>query len=218
MMKFDSAGEWKSYCFNTHKAYLKSKYFRCWLREKKIDVFNYSSLNKKDESQIMKTIGNMLKICSPGSKIRMFRRKFSELGFAARNGSLSGEKILKMAKKSRIKNKNCNAGIFLVNSRASSGKNLLNFGDALTYVSDGVVIFTFDPSVRYPKRFFKREVAHEICHLLGLNAHHKDTAVKGYGKEAKCIMDYNAPSEVLCNKCKDGLLSFWDGVNHAAQQ
>lgn len=218
MMKFDSVGEWKNYCFNTHKKYLKNRYFRCWLRKKRIDIFDYTNLNKKDADQIRKTTENVLKLCNSESKIRLFKRKFSELGFAVQNGSLSGKKILEMAKKSRIKNRNCNANIFLVNSRARSGKDALKFGDAMTYVSDGVIIFTFDPSVKYPKKFFKSEVAHEICHLLGLNAHHHGTKVEGYGKEAKCVMDYNAPSEILCHKCKDGLLSFWEGIAYAAKQ
>lgn len=58
-----------------------------------------------------------------------------------------------MVKKSRKKDKKCIACIFLVNKRVKSNVGLLKFGDALTYVSDGITIFTFDPSIKYPNKF-----------------------------------------------------------------
>ena len=212
MMKFSSKEEWKEYCFSNHKTYLKNKYFRCWLKQKKVDIFNCSRL-KKEELRLIKTaIGNALRLCGKGSKISI--NNGINLDFAVKNGNIDGARVLSMIKKSR-KGK-FHAGIFLVNRQVKSGRNVLNFGDALTYVSDGVTIFTFEPDVKYPKKFFRNEVAHEIYHLLGLNIHHYDTQVQGYGKLSKCIMEYNAPSERLCSKCRDGLISFWEGVKYAS--
>jgi hypothetical protein len=213
MISFNSITEWKDYCYKTHKSYLKNEYFRQWLREKKIDIFDCSKLKKKDIELITMAIKNALKLCGRGFEIRL--NKGLNLDFAMRDGYINGAKILKMAKSSRKKSKSCNASIFLVDKRVKSETSLLKFGDALTYVSDGLIIFTFDPKVRYPRRFFKDAIAHEVYHLLGLNTHHYDAEVEGYGKLSRCIMEYNAPSGILCQKCKDGLLSFWEGITNA---
>ena len=210
MMRFNSKEGWKNYCYNTHKSYLKNEYFRRWIKEKTVDVFNCSKLKKNDIKLITMAIGNVLKLCGRGFKIRL--NEGINLDFAIRDGHINGAKILEKVKKSRS-GKRCSATIFLVNKIAKSGKNVFKFGDALTYVSDGITIFTFNPSVKYPNGFFKTAVAHEMYHLLGLNVHHEDTEVSGYAK-VKCIMEYNAPTEFLCQKCKDGLLSFWEGVKN----
>ncbi|MBI3035698.1 hypothetical protein HYY71_05240 [Candidatus Woesearchaeota archaeon] len=209
--KFNSIREWKDYCHDTHKSYLKNEYFTRWIEEKKIDVFDCSKLEKKEIGMITMAIENALKLCSRSFKIRL--NKGLDLDFAISGGCINGAKILNMAKKMR--NGSCSASVFLANKRAKSGKKILEFGDALTYVSDGVTIFTFDPNIKYPKRFFKEVIAHEVFHLLGLNMHHYDTKVNGYVKLPKCIMEYNAPAEHLCPKCKDGLLSFWEGMKNA---
>lgn len=216
MMRFNSTQEWKDYCFSNHKTYLKNKYFRCWIKQKKVDIFNCTTLEKGALQNIKKSVESALRLCKGSSKVMMFTRKPNELDFAVKNSILIGKDMLKMVKKSRKEGKSCRACIFLVNKRAA-GKELLKFGDALTYVSDGIAIFTFNPSIKYPKRFFRDEVKHEVCHLLGLNAHHEDTEVEGYEKLSKCIMEYNAPSEKLCQKCKEGLLSFWEGIEYATK-
>jgi|GEM_PF-5807689 predicted Zn-dependent protease len=215
MMEFSSKEEWKNYCFRNHKSYLKNRYFRRWINQKKVDIFNCSGLKEKEIRLITMTIKNALRLCSKGFKIRL--RKQINPDFAVKNANIDGAKTLRMVKKARKKSKSCIANIFLVNKRAKSESSLLKFGDALTYVSDGVTIFTFDPKVRYPRRYFKDEVGHEVYHLLGFNIHHPDAEVKGYGKLPKCIMEYNAPSEKLCQKCKDGLLSFWEGIKNATK-
>jgi len=214
MMRFSSISEWKKYCFNTHKTYLKNKYFSCWIRGKKVDVFNHTTLKKSALQNIKKSVESALRLCKGSSKVMMFTRKSNELDFAIKNNTLIGKDMLKMVKKSRKEGKSCRACIFLVNKRVA-GKELLKFGDALTYVSDGTAIFTFNQSIKYPKRFFRDEVKHEVYHLLGLNAHHEDTQVEGYKNLAPCNMEYNAPSEILCRKCKDGLNSFWEGIKNA---
>ena len=217
MIRFSSMKEWKNYCFTTHKNYIRNKYFMCWNKEKNINIFNYALLSEDDANQIKKSMENALRLCSKDFKIKMFKRRFDELNFAVKDGKLIGRKILDMVKQSRIRGKSCNACIFLVNKRVESDAALLEFGDALTFVSDGVMIFTFDPSIKYPKAFFGNEITHETCHLLGLNVHHEDTEVEGYGKQSKCVMGYNAPAEKLCQKCKDGLLSFWQGIKYATR-
>ena len=215
MIRFDSISDWKSYCFNTHKSYIKNKYFSCWIKKKRIDIFNYASLGNEELNNIKISVENALNVCESNFKIQLFKRRFHGLDFAVKKEILIGSRILNMVKKSRKRDKSCNACIFLVNKRIKSDAALLEFGDALTYVSDGITVFTFDPSIKYPMRFFKDEVAHEIYHLLGLNVHHEDTKVGGYKNLASCNMECNAPSEVLCRKCKDGLLSFWEGIRHA---
>ena len=213
MMKFSSISEWKEYCFSNHKAYLKNKYFMGWISHKKVDIFDSSSLKKDEVRKIKKSIANALKLCSKGFSVRLSRK--TNMNFAIKNGCIDGTKVLKTVKSSR--RGKYSASIFLASQKPKSGKIILKFGDALTYVSEGVTIFTFDPYVKYPKKFFNGVIAHEIYHLLGLNSHHFDTKVKGYGKLPECIMEYNAPSERLCRKCKDGLLSFWEGIRHATK-
>ena len=215
MIKFNSISEWKDYCFSTHKAYLKNKYFSCWLKEKRIDIFNYTKLERDSLQDIKKSIENALRLCKGSFKVTMHNCKPNDIDFPIKNNIMIGKDILKMVKKSRKEGKSCRASIFLVNNRVA-GKNRLEFGDALTYVSDGITIFTFNPSIKYPKRFFRDEVKHEVYHLLGLNAHHEDTEVEGYKNLASCNMEHDAPSEKLCSKCKDGLISFWEGVKYAS--
>ena len=210
MMRFSSKEGWKNYCCNTHKSYVKNKYFSCWIKQKKVDIFDCSGLKKKELGLITMTIKNALKLCCKGFEIRL--NNVLDMGFAVKNGNIEGVKILNTVKKSRKKSKSCSANIFLMNKRVKSETSLLKFGDALTYVSDGVTIFTFDTKVRYPHSFFRNAIAHEIYHLLGFNIHHYDTEVEDYGKLSTCIMEYNAPSGILCQKCKDGLMSFWEGV------
>lgn len=218
MMKFNSIDEWKDYCFNTNKDYLKNQYFKCWIKKKQIDIFNYTKLDEEHINEIKKAVENAFTLCNLGFKIKLANRRLKELHFALDYGSLNGAKILEIAKESRIRDKKCSANIFLVNVKAKSGREILKFGDALTYVSDGIIIFTFNPLVRYTKKFFRSVIAHEVYHLLGLNIHHNESYVEGYGKLAKCVMEHNAPSEQLCRKCKDGLISFLEGIDHAIKQ
>ena len=217
MIKFNSIEQWKVYCFNTHKSYVKNKYFVSWLKEKRIDIFNCSTLQEKEVGYITQAIKNAVKIIDNNFEINLSKCNEDKLNFAISKGKLVGSKLLSTVKKSRRINKISKACIFLINKRVKSGQELLKFGDALTYVSDGVTIFTLNPSIKYPLSFYKNEVKHEMCHLLGLNIHHEDTEVEEYGKASKCLMEYNAPSEKICQKCKDGLNSFWKGVEYATR-
>ena len=91
-------------------------------------------------------------------------------------------------------------------------------GEALTYVVEGVTLFSFDPAKKYFNNFLRRRAKHEAFHLLGLNFHHEDTRVKGYKNGALCNMRYNAPTQHLCEKCKNALLSFWEGIEYATKK
>ncbi|MBI2647227.1 hypothetical protein HYW99_02010, partial [Candidatus Woesearchaeota archaeon] len=155
MIKFISKEQWKTYCFDNHKKYIKNKYFSCWIKEKRIDIFNHTKLTKEEVKNIKNSIKKALRHCGTNSKIRLFKLQFHEMDFAVKSGNMIGSKMLGMVRQSRKRNKSCNACIFLVNKRVKSDGTLLEFGDALTYVSDGTIIFTFDPSIKYPMRFFR---------------------------------------------------------------
>src|SRR3989338_10302929 len=99
MMEFSSKEEWKNYCFNSHKTYLRSKYFRCWLRQKKVDIFDCSELKKEEIKMVKMAIANALKLCGKGFNIRLNKGPY--LNFAIKNGNIDGAKVLKMVKSSR---------------------------------------------------------------------------------------------------------------------
>lgn len=87
MMIFSSKEEWKNYCFNTHKSYIKSKYFSCWTRQKRIDIFNYASLQKEELKDIMISVKNALKFCGTNFKIKIAKYRFRGFDFNVKKGT-----------------------------------------------------------------------------------------------------------------------------------
>lgn len=215
--KFGSISEWKDYCLNTHSLYLKNKHFRKWINEKEICIFNFSNLRKEHIKHIKFGIEDAVKLgalhfnvhCCNGAKIGKI--------IGINNKKIDGSKLLKMIIKERKKHRKEHADILIVNNPVKSSNIVIRDGEALTYVSEGVMIFTFGASQRYPSDFLRRRAKHEALHMLGLNVHHEDTKVIGYKYGDSCVMEYNAPTINACKKCRDALKSFWKGVEYATQ-
>lgn len=53
---------------------------------------------------------------------------------------------------------------------------------------------------------------HEGGHLLGYGQHHDTNQVRGYGEPSDCSMLWRASTDELCNKCKNGMVFFWEAL------
>ena len=216
--KFNSIKEWRNYCFNTHSSYLKNKHFRKWINGKEIFIFNFSNLSKNSIRHIKSGIEDAIKLGKLHFKVRYANH--GKFGKVVRNNSkkINSNKLLKMIVEERKGNHKEHADVFILNSQIQSPNAVIKNGEALTYVPEGVIMFTFDVSKKYPYKFLRRRAKHEALHMLGLNAHHGDTEVKGYDYNAACIMQYNAPAMRVCGKCRDALLYFWKGIKYATKK
>ncbi len=215
MDKFSSIKEWKDYCFNTHSLYLKSPHFKKWIGKKEIYIFDSSNLKKEQVQCIKFGLQDAVRIAKLHFKIKVFEKYALKADFST--PIINSSKILKKVIKERKKSHKDNASVFIFSKPIKSQDSIIKDGEALTYVSEGAIFFTFEPSIDYPCSFLRRRAKHEALHLLGLNAHHEDTRVKGYGygRKHSCIMEYNAPTIRLCKKCEDAIKSFWDGIRQA---
>ena len=216
--KFNSIEEWKAYCFNTHRLYLKNQHFRNWINEKEIYIFNFSNLRDK-EIKFMK-LGILDAINSARLKFKIYYGNNDKVKkiINSKNKIINSPELLKMIAKKRKENKKENAYAFIFNEPIESSGATIKDGEALTYVSEGIMIFTFDADKKYSYKFLRQRAKHETIHLLGLNSHHEDTKVQGYGHYAFCVMQYNAPAIKICRKCKDALTSFWRGIEYATKK
>ena len=133
-------------------------------------------------------------------------------------GTIKSDKLLKSIVRMRAKNTKEHADILIVDKPVQSSKTLIKDGEALTYVSEGIMILTFDSKRKYPHEFLRKRAKHEALHMLGLNSHHEDTEVTGFNNKINCIMRYNAPTSNLCGKCKTALKSFWEGIRYATNK
>lgn len=218
MIKFKSINELKKYCFNTHSSYLKNPHFRKWINNKEIHIFNFSNLGKEELKHIKSGIEDAIGL------LRLhFKVYFNNESNIKKFGNLKDEKIdsnylLKMIIKGRKKSHKEHADAFIFNKPIKSPNAVLRDGESLTYVPQGVMLFTFDAFKKYPHDFLRRRAKHEALHLLGLNFHHEDTKVEGYDNDTLCNMNYNAPTQHLCKKCKEALVYFWKGIEHATKK
>jgi len=217
-MKFKSVREWKNYCFNTHRPYTNNAYFRDWVKEKIICIFDYSRLRKEEIRNVKTGMENAIALIGLHLRVKYPKYKFYNLSLAVEGGNIASKVISKMVTAERRKSHNRYASIFIVDKPIKSPDAVLKYGEALTYVPEGVAIFAFDPLKRYSPEFLRNRAMHETFHLLGLNAHHEKTRVKGYKQQVSCNMKYNAPSGRLCKKCKDALKSFWKGIEYATKE
>ena len=217
--EFDSIWEWKNYCFNMNRLYLKNARFRKWIKGKEICIFNFSSLKNDGVKALSFGIENAIKTAGLHFKVYCRGKEDAPIGknfdSAIEHGKINSGKILKSVIKERQQNHNEQASIFVFGNPVKSPGSVIKDGEALTYVSEGVTMFSFEKSKKYPRSFLMCRGNHEALHLFGLNAHHEDTKVKGYNINVRCIMEYNAPTSRLCRKCSDGIISFWDGVRQA---
>ena len=212
-MSFGSIKEWEDYCFSTHKSYIGNEHFKKWIHEKEILIFNFSNLKNKQLNLISSGMNDAVKIASLHFKILYGNTgRFKNIAHKTNSAEL-----LKIILKERKKSHKSHASVFILNNPIKTKNYVIKDGEALTYVPEGITIFSFDPKMRYNNRFLRCRAKHETLHLLGLNIHHEDTKVKGYTNE-KCIMEYNAPTIKLCRKCKTALTYFWRGIMHATKK
>lgn len=215
--KFNSIREWKNYCFSTHILYLKNPNFRIWINKKYIDIFNFSNLRQGDIDYIKLGIEDAIKIPDLHFKINYSNDTYLQKMINSKSNYIDSNKIVKIIIKERMHNHKGHAAIFLVNKPIKSPSGVIIDGEALTYVPEGIIFFTFKSSKNYPHAFLRCRAKHETLHLLGLNLHHEDIEVYGYGHCVRCNMDYNATTEDLCRKCKDALVYFWKGIEYATK-
>ena len=214
---FNSIQEWKDYCFSNHSLYLKNRHFRKWIGKKEICIFNFSNLSKNGLRCIKLGIEDAIKIAKLHFKIRYGdHAKLGEI-IKINHEKINSVKLLKMIIKKRKEGGEEHANVCILKNQIVSADVVIRDGEALTFVSEGVILFTFDAFKTYSSKFLRRRAKHEALHMLGLNIHHEDTKVIGY-KDAMCIMKYNAPTIHICEKCKDALKSFWSGIKYATEK
>lgn len=216
-MKFNSIEEWKNYCFNTHSLYLKNEHFRKWINEKDIGIFNLSHLANNDIKYIKFGIEDAIRMAMLHFKIYYNYNNAIKKIVGSANKKISSSKLLKIIIQKRKYDEREHADIFILNNPVKSTDTIIKDGEALTYVSEGIMVFSFDAFKKYSHNFLRRRGKHEALHLLGLNSHHDDTIVEGYNY-SHCVMQSNAPISQLCRKCKDGLVYFWKGVEYATKR
>lgn len=215
--KFNSLKEWKDYCFNTHSLFLKNTHFRKWINKKEIHIFNLSNLSNQDVKYIKLGIEDAIKVARLHFKIYYGTdNRIKKINLT--HEKINSNKLLKMILKKRKENHKEQANILIFNNPIKSPNAIIKDGEALTYVSEGVMIFTFEAFKKYSRNFLRRRAKHEALHLLGLNSHHEDTDVKSYKYNALCNMNYNAPTQNLCKKCKEALVYFWKGIEYATKK
>lgn len=218
IINFKSIKEWKDYCFKTHSSYLKNVHFRKWINKKEIFIFNFSNLGKEKIKHIKSGIEDAIKAARLHFNISYRNDGNAQKIINSKNKRINSAKLLKMIIKQRKEDKAENAYILIFNNPIKSSDAIIHDGGALTYVSEGVTLFTFSALKKYPNNFLRCRAKHEAIHLLGLNSHHEDTKVKGYDYGAYCVMRYNAPTMDLCRKCKDALTYFWKGMEYATKR
>ena len=217
MIVFNSIKEWKDYCFNTHILYLKNLHFRKWINKKEIYIFNFSNLKTNDIKYIKSGLEDTIKLAKLHFKVFYGDIDNFKKIINSGNKKINSAKLLKTVIEERNENHKEHANIFVFNKPIKSQDYVIKDGEALTYVSEGITIFSFDAFKDYPPGFLMRRGKHEALHLLGLNSHHEDTKVKGYEHNVSCNMNYDAPTQYLCRKCKDALVYFWKGVKNATE-
>ena len=215
--KFNSIKEWKNYCLNTHSLYLKNQHFKKWINKKEVYILNLSDLTNQNVKYIKSGVEDAINLVKLHFKVK-YGNDNSVKKIINLKEEVNSNELLKMIIEKRRENHKENADIFIFNKPVKSTDTLIKDGEALTYVSEGVMIFTFDKLKKYSGNFLRRRAKHEALHLLGINFHHEDTEVRGYKGSSHCNMQYNAPVKRLCRKCKDALVSFWKGIEYATKQ
>ena len=218
MIEFDSIKEWEDYCFNANSSYIENPHFRKWINKKEVYIFNLSNLGNQAMQCIKLGIENTIKL----GKLHFWLYNNSDDSFNKliniKDGNIRSGKLLRIVARNRKKSRKEQANIFIFNSPIDSPNGIIKDGEALTYVSEGIIIFSFDAYKKYPYKFLMRRAKHETLHLLGLNFHHEDIKIKGYNYDIKCNMKYNAPTQYLCKKCKNALMYFWKGIEYATKK
>ena len=60
-----------------------------------------------------------------------------------------------------------------------------------------------------------RSSKHEASHLLGLEQHHDKFKLEGYSNKPFCNSQGTFPVIETCDKCKEGLVDFWRGIEES---
>lgn len=212
---FGSKMEWEEHCRSSSANYLKLPHFRKWIKSGKIHIIDFSGLGSSGISFLRSGLKEAIALTGKKFKIIEAKNKKNYRVFfdsCISKNTLASKKLLRKAMNDRKRrNREC-ADIFITKCRIKSNHDTIKDGEALTFIKEGIVMFSFDENVKYPKSFLKRRGKHEAFHLFGLNAHHEAIRVHGYRNDRPCIMRYNAPVDRICPKCHAGIQSFWSGL------
>ncbi|MCI0557119.1 MAG: hypothetical protein MN733_01385 [Nitrososphaera sp.] len=67
-------------------------------------------------------------------------------------------------------------------------------------------------------RAIRINAKHETGHLLGYQEHHESVSVTGYNVPETCNMHHLDFALDLCDKCRDALVSIWEGIEQRFDQ
>lgn len=130
--------------------------------------------------------------------------------FVDNKDMINDDKFVVNTYKSLIRQKKYHAVIFITkhgffNDYISWGRSAFN---------DGCMILALSGNRQENQEFLGSVVRHESVHLLGSPAHCDDLReVEGYSYNRCCNMHSHVPSEIICEKCKDLVRLWWQGLN-----
>lgn len=83
-----------------------------------------------------------------------------------------------------------------------------------TRFSDGSMVISLHGNRQGHTESLRCLAKHEAGHLLGYQLHCDENYAKvtGYPIARYCLMHYEYPSPRICQKCKDAIVSFWEGI------
>lgn len=78
----------------------------------------------------------------------------------------------------------------------------------------GTAIFALGNGRQNNTRYLRNVAKHEAGHLFGYMLHHEDVQIPELDSE-NCVMEWDCPTEYLCDKCFNGMNAFWVELEEA---
>lgn len=186
----------------------------CWHTTRNIEIVAQSGISAATIDMVKKSIeARLYQIFFDNS---LFRMNVSTKNiddyikyFVDSKNEIDDKKFARSTYKSLIQQNRPRAAVFLtrsffLNDHASWGRAAFE---------DGCMILALPENRQNNLKFLSDVVGHEMGHLLGF-PDHCDTfgEVDGYKYSPKCNMHYSVPSGCLCEKCKDFIRTWWQGL------
>lgn len=218
--------------FNLSRQYDNSepvKYFEGWrwIEGKEIKIFTDGNVDERAVEPVIMGINELIDDLGLDLRVRYFPKLASHpsvtkpIRLSTKGDFIDAQKIGRyfMAETWRQPPYKQHADVLITNKPLLVGGE--NFGQCefslgymLISLTDGTNNPKDDRNRQRPGMYdlVRRIAKHETGHLLGYQMHHEQTKVAGYAEPKDCAMYWRASTDVFCDKCKDALLGFWEGL------
>lgn len=102
------------------------------------------------------------------------------------------------------------ADVVIIDKPLAPGRGEVNWGE--TTYREGAFLLSLIGNHQNQLEFITNISIHEAGHLLGYDTHHTEYKVRGYEDNTSCVMNWESSTRSLCNKCRDAIVAFWEGV------